>query len=141
MSQETLRIQKISGHAGSVPGEGTQREYTVCKLIDTTTCIGCKACEVACMEWNDLPFGETVFDNTYQTMPETRWNYWNLILFNEHEREDGTLMWLMRKNQCGSGMPGSVSIRRSDYSVHQRNRGFSAGEVHRVRLLHYRLPL
>src|SRR6266568_3439479 len=88
MSQATLRVQKISGHAGSVPGEGAQREFTVCKLIDTTTCIGCKACEVACMEWNDLPFGETVFDNTYQTMPETRWNYWNLILFNEHEREE-----------------------------------------------------
>src|SRR5881398_3567068 len=101
MSQATLRVQKISGHAGSVPGEDTQREYTVCKLIDTTTCIGCKACEVACMEWNDLPFGETVFDNTYQTMPETRWNYWNLILFNEHVREeDGSLMWLMRKDQC-----------------------------------------
>src|SRR5215472_15294015 len=100
MSQATLRVQKISGHAGSVPGEDTQRGYTVCKLIDTTTCIGCKACEVACMEWNDLPFGETVFDNTYQTMPATRWNYWNLILFNEHEREDGSLMWLMRKNQC-----------------------------------------
>ena len=100
MSQATLRVQKISGHAGGVPGKDTQREYTVSKLIDTTTCIGCKACEVACMEWNDLPFGQTVFDNTYQTMPETRWNYWNLILFNEHEREDGALMWLMRKNQC-----------------------------------------
>src|SRR6516165_4769741 len=56
MSQATLRVQKISGHAGSVLGEDTQREYTVAKLIDTTTCIGCKACEVACMEWNDLPF-------------------------------------------------------------------------------------
>src|SRR5437870_13280187 len=87
MSQAILRVQKISGHAGSVPGAGTQREFTVCKLVDTTTCIGCKACEVACMEWNDLPFGETVFDNTYQTMPETRWNYWNLIKFNERSEE------------------------------------------------------
>ena len=26
----------------------------VAKLIDTTKCIGCKACQVACMEWNDL---------------------------------------------------------------------------------------
>ena len=123
MSQETLRIQKISAHAGTVPGEDTQREFTVCKLIDTTTCIGCKACEVACMEWNDLPFGETVFDNTYQTMPETRWNYWNLILFNEHEREDGTLMWLMRKNQCmhcaGAGMPGG-GVRRTGPSCSTR---------------------
>src|ERR1700726_841286 len=70
MSQATLRVQKISGHAGSVPGDDAQREFTVCKLIDTTTCIGCKACEVACMEWNDLPFAETAFDNTNQTIPD-----------------------------------------------------------------------
>ncbi len=36
MSQATLRVQKISGHAGSVPGRDTQRESLVCKLIDTT---------------------------------------------------------------------------------------------------------
>ncbi len=33
-------------------------------------------------------------------MPETAWNYWNLIKFNEHEREDGSMMLLMRKDQC-----------------------------------------
>jgi hypothetical protein len=27
----------------------------------------------------------TVFDNSNQTMPQTAWNYWNLIKFNEHE--------------------------------------------------------
>jgi len=31
-----------------------------------------------------LSFRETTFDNTYQTMPTTEWNYWNLIKFNEH---------------------------------------------------------
>ena len=55
-----------------LPGQGMQREQQVCKLVDTTTCIGCKACEVACVEWNDMPFSPTTFDNTYQTMPETR---------------------------------------------------------------------
>jgi formate dehydrogenase beta subunit len=82
-----------------VPGRGTQRAPEVCKYIDVTTCIGCKACEVACVEWNDHPFRETSFDNTYQTMPSTEWNYWNLIKFVEHER-DGNFMWLMRKDQC-----------------------------------------
>ena len=100
MSRSTLRVQAISGHAGTVPGAGTQRGERVAKLIDTTTCIGCKACEVACLEWNDLPFRETVFDNTYQTMPQTEWNYWNLIQFREHTAADGTLQWLMRKDQC-----------------------------------------
>src|ERR1700735_3080515 len=95
----TLRIQQISAHPGPIPGEGTQREDKVCKLIDTTTCIGCKACEVACVEWNDMPFTPTTFDNTYQTMPETSYHFWNLIKFNEHQNPDGTIQWLMRKDQ------------------------------------------
>src|ERR1700746_1371253 len=98
--RRTLQIKQMSAHPGPIPGQGVQRDYDVCKLIDTTTCIGCKACEVACVEWNDMPFGVTTFDNTYQTMPETRWNFWNLIKFNEHQREDGTIQWLMRKDQC-----------------------------------------
>jgi len=83
MSQAATEIVRISGHAGSVPGAGLNREFRVCKLVDTTTCIGCKACEVACLEWNGYTFTETTFDNSYQTMPETAWNYWNLIKFNE----------------------------------------------------------
>ena len=52
MSQASTEIIRISGHAGTVPGAGLDREFRVCKLVDTTTCIGCKACEVACLEWN-----------------------------------------------------------------------------------------
>jgi len=100
MSNGPLEIKAISGHSGPVPGQGVSRDYDVCKLVDTTTCIGCKACEVACLEWNGYEFRETTFDNTYQTMPDTAWNFWNLIRFNEHENEDGTISWLMRKDQC-----------------------------------------
>jgi formate dehydrogenase iron-sulfur subunit len=99
MSNGNLEIKAISGHRGGTPGAGVSRDYDVCKLVDTTTCIGCKACEVACLEWNGYEFRETVFDNTYQTMPETEWNFWNLIKFNEVEGENG-LQWLMRKDQC-----------------------------------------
>jgi len=124
VSQATLRIQKISGHAGTAPGAGTQRSLQVCKLVDTTTCIGCKACEVACVEWNSLPFRHTVFENTYQTMPETKWNYWNLIKFNEHEREDGTLMWLMRKDQCmHCADPGCLKACPADGAIVQYDNG------------------
>jgi len=100
MSQANLEIRRISGRSGPAPGVDLKREPEVAKLVDTTTCIGCKACEVACMEWNGLSFSETTFQNSYQTMPETAWNYWNLIKFNEHEREDGSMMLLMRKDQC-----------------------------------------
>ena len=124
MSQATLEIRAISGHAGSVAGAGAKREFEVCKLIDTTTCIGCKACEVACLEWNGLTFSETTFNNSYQTMPETAWNYWNLIKFNEHERDDGTMQLLMRKDQCmHCEEPGCLAACPADGAIVQYANG------------------
>jgi formate dehydrogenase beta subunit len=124
MPSGTLQIKAISGHVGPVPGAGTQREEELCKYIDTTTCIGCKACEVACVEWNDMPFQTTSFDNTYQTMPSTDWNYWNLIKFNEHRREDGTQMWLMRKDQCmHCEEPGCLKACPADGAIVQYTNG------------------
>ncbi|HEV2260853.1 MAG TPA: 4Fe-4S binding protein, partial [Candidatus Rubrimentiphilum sp.] len=46
----------------------TQRER-VGFFTDTTLCIGCKACEVACKQWNQLPadgytFTAQSYDNT-----------------------------------------------------------------------------
>jgi formate dehydrogenase beta subunit len=124
MSSATLGIEKISGHAGPVPGQGTQRQQQVAKLIDTTTCIGCKACEVACMEWNGLPFSETSFDNTYQTMPDMKWNYWTLIRFDEHQHQDGTLQWLMRKDSCmHCADPGCLAACPADGAIVQFQNG------------------
>jgi formate dehydrogenase iron-sulfur subunit len=122
--RRTLQVQQISGHSGPTPGKGVQRQEQVCKLVDTTTCIGCKACEVACVEWNDLPFQPTTFDNTYQTMPATNWNYWNLIRFTEHQKEDGTLAWLMRKDQCmHCADPGCLRACPADGAIVQYENG------------------
>ncbi|HEX5733932.1 MAG TPA: formate dehydrogenase subunit beta [Blastocatellia bacterium] len=122
--ERTLEIKEISGHAGPAPGRGARRELEVAKLVDVTTCIGCKACEVACVEWNDHPFRETVFDNTYQTMPTTEWNYYNLIKFTEHQRDDGSLMWLMRKDQCmHCADPGCLRACPADGAIVQYTNG------------------
>jgi len=72
---------------------------TVSKFIDTTTCIGCKACEVACQEWNDLPSFETHRFGSYQTLPTLHADFWNLIKFHEMEIE-GRMSWLLRKDNC-----------------------------------------
>jgi formate dehydrogenase iron-sulfur subunit len=93
----TLDIVRISATAS--PSPAVRTAPTIAKLIDTSTCIGCKACEVACQEWNDLPPETTVQIGTYQTLPATTANFWNLIKFNEHE-EQGAFHWLMRKDQC-----------------------------------------
>jgi len=98
MASHNLEIRRSSA---SLWGEKTGMRHlpVVSKFIDTTTCIGCKACEVACQEWNDLGPVPTRQTGTYQTMPELDPEFWNLIRFNEQEF-DGGLVWLMRKDQC-----------------------------------------
>ena len=71
----------------------------VAKLIDTTTCIGCKACEVACQEWNDHEFTLSDLPRTYPAKADLDHEFWNLIKFNEEER-DGQISWFMSKYQC-----------------------------------------
>jgi formate dehydrogenase iron-sulfur subunit len=98
VSVQSLEIRRSSASVWGSPS-GMRSVPTVAKYIDTSTCIGCKACEVACQEWNDLPPLSTQQVGTYQTMPTLDAGFWNLIRFDEREVEGG-LMWLMRKDQC-----------------------------------------
>jgi formate dehydrogenase beta subunit len=96
--QQSLEIRRSSASVwGSL---STLRSVpTVAKYIDTSTCIGCKACEAACVEWNDTGRVATEQTGTYQTLPTLHAQFWNLIRFNELN-VDGGIAWLMRKDQC-----------------------------------------
>lgn len=91
-------IRRSSASSSSAP-LSSRETPTVSKYIDTSTCIGCKACEVACQEWNDLPPIETHQLGSYQTTPTLAADFWNLIRFFEREI-DGSTAWLMRKDNC-----------------------------------------
>ncbi len=106
MAGKTLELKRIS--ANTTPAPGIRALPDVAKYIDTTACIGCKACEVACQQWNDLPAETTVQFGTYQTLPELTPNFWNLIRFSEFE-DAGGFHWMMRKDQCmHCGDPGCL---------------------------------
>jgi formate dehydrogenase iron-sulfur subunit len=72
----------------------------VSKLIDTTKCIGCKACQVACMEWNDLRDEIGTNIGQYQNPHDLSENSWTLMRFAEVENAKGDLEWLIRKDGC-----------------------------------------
>jgi len=92
---------QIRQSSASLHGDTSARKMpVVSKYIDTSICIGCKACEVACQEWNDLGNVETKQIGSYQTMPQLNADFWNLIKFNEQTLTDGGFAWLMRKDQC-----------------------------------------
>jgi formate dehydrogenase iron-sulfur subunit len=72
----------------------------VSKLVDIDLCIGCKACEVACKEWNDLEVEDTSGFASYQSHPDLTPNTWDLMRFNEVDLDDGGLAWLIKKDSC-----------------------------------------
>lgn len=59
-------------------------------LTDATLCIGCKACEVACKEWNDLPAEEPVFTgHSYDHTGSLGASTWRHVKFLELTRPRG----------------------------------------------------
>src|SRR6476659_8606000 len=54
-------------------------------FTDTTTCIGCKACEVACKQWNDLPSdgGTLRRGGSYDNTTELNASTWRHVRFVE----------------------------------------------------------
>src|SRR5438552_3637414 len=73
----------------------------VVKLIDVSKCIGCKACEAACLEWNDLReevgVNHGVYDNPMDLTP----NSLTVMRFTEWVNpETSNLEWLIRKDGC-----------------------------------------
>lgn len=122
MAGKVLDIRAMS--ASSTPAPGIRSAPVLAKLIDTSSCIGCKACEVACQEWNDLPAETTVQIGSYQTLPDTTPNLWNLIKFNEHETSDGSFHWLLRKDQCmHCADPGCMKACPAPGAIVQYNNG------------------
>src|SRR5258705_13531223 len=81
-------------------------------FTDTSVCIGCKACEVACKEWNQVPEDGLVFtgmsyDNTQSLSADT----WRHVAFIEQPKRDQSLgpgagtavadfHWLMSSDVC-----------------------------------------
>lgn len=68
-------------------------------LIDVSKCTGCRACQVACKEWNDNPAEETVCFGCYENPPDLSTTTWSRVTFRETEL-DGRLTWLFRTERC-----------------------------------------
>jgi formate dehydrogenase iron-sulfur subunit len=72
----------------------------VAKLIDVSRCIGCKACQAACLEWNDLRDDIGFFEGSYDNPSDLSPSTWTLMRFTEWEDPKGNLEWLIRKDGC-----------------------------------------
>jgi formate dehydrogenase, beta subunit, Fe-S containing len=85
--------------ASSAPAYAPRAENEVAKLIDVSKCIGCKSCQTACMEWNELRPAAGINAGDYNNPRDLGAAAWTVMRYAEHE-EAGKLEWLIRKDGC-----------------------------------------
>jgi formate dehydrogenase iron-sulfur subunit len=100
MPLQSLDIVRRSATTLPEPEVRGAQTGQVSKLIDTTKCIGCKACQVACMEWNDLRDEIGTCTGHYDNPHDLSESSWTLMRFAEYENPKGDLEWLIRKDGC-----------------------------------------
>jgi formate dehydrogenase iron-sulfur subunit len=102
-------MSALAEPADGVGTYGDEAQERVGFFTDTSVCIGCKACEVACKEWNLVPedglvwTGES-YDNT-SALGANTWRHVAFVEQNEPARVDGegqvdALRWLMSSDVC-----------------------------------------
>ena len=97
-------------------------------FTDTTLCIGCKACEVACKQWNQLPaedydFTGMSYDNTKQLGATT----WRHVAFVEQFDGDGRFHGLGQAALAGATGAGDMGVGASAITGNIRDASASSG--------------
>jgi len=93
--------QDLMRRSASSIAPPAKRLTEVAKLIDVSKCIGCKACQTACLEWNDLREEVGVNTGVYDNPHDLTANSWTLMRYTERDNpETGNLEWLIRKDGC-----------------------------------------
>lgn len=119
-SQDFARISATTFRPPDV-----RHDFEVAKLIDVSKCIGCKACQSACLEWNNLREEVGINRGVYDNPHDLTENTWTLMRFTEWENpESGNLEWLIRKDGCmHCADPGCLKACPSPGAIVQYNNG------------------
>jgi formate dehydrogenase iron-sulfur subunit len=103
MSEISL-LSSVRGHGDPAADVYDEHPPRMGFFTDTSLCIGCKACEVACKEWNQVPedglnFTGMSFDNSEGLSADT----WRHVAFIEQpatDDVDSEFRWLMSSDVC-----------------------------------------
>jgi len=98
MALQSLDVIRRS--AATTPPPQVRGALEVAKLIDISKCIGCKACQAACMEWNDTRDEPGSILGSYDSPFDLTDRSWTVMRFYEEEVPGHGLQWLIVKDGC-----------------------------------------
>ena len=97
---------------------------TLAMFTDTSLCIGCRACQVACKQWNKPDVDKTVNQGTYENPRELTSNLYNRIRFIE-KADGGNVTWRFLNERClHCGDAGCMKVCPSPGALYRTREGF-----------------
>lgn len=69
-------------------------------LISPELCIGCRGCQTACKEWNQLPGTRTLNKGNIENPPDLTPQLYNRIRYVEIPSENNIVRWLFVSQRC-----------------------------------------
>jgi formate dehydrogenase iron-sulfur subunit len=91
-------------------------------FTDTTICIGCKACEVACKEWNGVPDdGFNLLGSSYDNTGALGASTWRHVAFVEQPRQLGHQTTGVRNTPTGPAATDALNAAADDAMTGERS--------------------
>ncbi len=95
-------------------------------LVDTSRCIGCRSCQVACKQWNKLDADKTANKGTFENPRDLTPALYNRIKFIEKENS-GEVSWLFFNERCmHCGEAGCMKVCPSPGALYRTKDGIVA---------------
>ena len=69
-------------------------------FIDTTVCTGCRGCQIACKQWNQLPATKTENWGSFQNPKDLSFYTYKLVRFSEEMGDNDRPVWYFFPDQC-----------------------------------------
>lgn len=93
-------------------------------LISPELCIGCRACQVACKSWNQLPAEKTLNKGSYENPGDLTPTLYNKIRYVEVPSDTNPIRWLFVSQRCmHCEDAGCVKICPSPGALYKTNDG------------------
>jgi formate dehydrogenase iron-sulfur subunit len=96
--------------AASAQQEAPQADGRLAMLYDNSKCIGCRACQMACKQWNKLPPQSTDPQGIYESPDGLSPSVWTLIALVNYQVNDQRNYLFIKKGCMHCGEPACVAV-------------------------------
>ena len=108
-------VSAVGVAAASEAEAAHETKEFVSVLVDTTRCIGCRNCEVACATENGLPIPDNKDKTVFETMRDMTPDQWTVV--NRFDTDDGEIFVKKQCMHCNQAACSTACLTQAMYKT------------------------